>query len=270
MKMSDFMNLFEYLVLIFITILPTILLWLYINKLDKIKEPKKVLVKLFTAGVLSAFVTLLLTLIVCFIFPWFMDYEVKLSINGFLYVFLGIGLIEEISKFLMMFIFGWRDENLDETYDVILYCMLVALGFATFENVLYSIDGTLSTAIMRLFTAVPGHVIDGAFMGYFVYKMKTTNKFMLNLILAIIVPSLTHTLYDFIALTTTNAFGVFLFIAFVILEFIVAITLVKNISKNSRLIKENVTYCSNCGLLVSTKYCTNCGNFNENQKNVDF
>ena len=65
------MNLFEYLVLIFITILPTILLWLYINKLDKIKEPKKVLVKLFTAGVLSAFVTLLLTLIVCFIFPWY-------------------------------------------------------------------------------------------------------------------------------------------------------------------------------------------------------
>ena len=100
--------------------------------------------------------------------------------------------------------------------------------------------------------------------------MKTTNKFMLNFILAIIVPSLTHTLYDFIALTTTNAFGVFLFIAFVILEFIVAIKLVKNISKNSRLIRENVTYCTNCGLLVSTKYCTNCGNFNENQKNVDF
>ena len=27
-----------------------------------------------------------------------MDYEVKVSVSGFLYVFLGIGLVEEISK----------------------------------------------------------------------------------------------------------------------------------------------------------------------------
>ena len=44
----------------------------------------------------------------------------------------------------------------------------------------------------------------------------------------------------------------------------------KNISKNSRPILNNVTYCTNCGVLVSTKFCTNCGNYNENQKNVDF
>ena len=170
------MNVFEYIVLIFITILPTILLWLYINKLDKRKEPQNVLIKLFTAGVLSAILTLIISLIICFILPWFMDYEVKLSINGFLYVFFGIGLIEEISKFLMFYLIGYKDENLDETYDIVLYCMLVALGFATFENILYSLEGTLSTAILRLFTAVPGHVIDGSFMGYFVCKMITTKK----------------------------------------------------------------------------------------------
>jgi len=41
------MNLFEYLILIFITILPTILLWIYIDKLDKRKEPRKALTDLF-------------------------------------------------------------------------------------------------------------------------------------------------------------------------------------------------------------------------------
>ncbi|MBQ4633772.1 MAG: PrsW family intramembrane metalloprotease [Bacilli bacterium] len=264
------MNLFEYIFLIFITILPTILLWIYINKLDKRKEPREVLIKMFTAGVLSAVVTLIITLLVCFIFPWFMEYEVKLSINGFLYVFLGIGLIEEASKFLMMYLFGWKEENLDETYDIVLYCMLVALGFATLENILYSLDGTLSTAIMRLFTAVPGHVIDGAFMGYFVYKMKTTNRNIQNLALAIMVPALTHTIYDFIALTATNFIGIFIFIIFVILEFIIAIKLVKNISKNSKSLAENVSFCTNCGSLVNTNFCTNCGNRNENKKNVDF
>lgn len=264
------MNLLEQLILVFITILPTILLWKYINKLDKAKEPQKVLVKLFTGGVLSALITVAISLIICIFIPGFMDYNVGLNISGFLYVFFGIGLIEEFSKLLMMYCFGWKDENFDETYDAVLYCMVVALGFATFENILYSIDGTLLTAIMRLFTAVPGHVIDGAFMGYFIYKVKVSNKKMQNLTLALLVPTLTHTLYDFIALTAIDWAGILLFIGFVILEFVVAIILVKKISKYSRPLVQKATYCTHCSALVNTKYCTNCGNRNENQKNVDF
>ena len=93
---------------------------------------------------------------------------------------------------------------------------------------------------------------------------------MQNLTLALLVPTLTHTLYDFIALTAIDWAGILLFIGFVILEFVVAIILVKKISKDSRPLVQKATYCTRCGVLVNTKYCTNCGNRNENQKNVDF
>lgn len=223
----------DFILLLFITILPTLLLWKYVNKLDAKKEPSKVLLKLFFAGIVSALLTVLVSLIIDGLIPGFIDAEITFSFTGFLYIFFGIALIEEGFKFWMTYNWGLNEDSLDETYDTILYCMIVALGFATVENLIYSADGTITTAIFRFFTAVPGHVIDGAFMGYFVYKMKTTQKVKLNLFLAIIVPTITHTIYDFIALTAETSAGILIFMAFVISEFIIALKLVKNISKNS-------------------------------------
>ena len=83
------------------------------------------------------------------------------------------------------------------------------------------------------------------------------------------VPSLTHALYDFLCYDETDL-GFLLFIILVIAEFIVAIKLIKNLSKNNRpLFERKALFCSNCGSPISTKYCINCGKLNENQKNVD-
>ena len=67
------------------------------------------------------------------IIPLFRD---ESSLNTFqliLYVFLGIALIEEFSKWIMLYVLSYNDRNFDELYDMIIYGAFVALGFAFFE-----------------------------------------------------------------------------------------------------------------------------------------
>ena len=249
----------ETIVLVFLAILPAILLFMYINNLDKHKEPVGVLRKLFSGGILSVLITLVISLMLSLVFTDFFDYEPTFSLTGFLYVFLGIGLVEELSKFLMLYVFGWHDKELDETYDVVLYCMVVALGFATAENIMYSLDGGFKTSLFRFFTAVPGHVIDAAFMGYFLYLYRMQPKKKKYLILAILVPSLAHGIYDFIVYTGTTSFDIIIFVIYVIFEFVIAKKLVNKMAKGSRVLPLQKTYCSNCGTSINTRFCPNCG-----------
>ena len=256
-----FMSIFSFgnkLTLI-VSILPAILLWRYVNKLDKHKEPTKFLVKLFFGGVISIVITLVISFAISIFFADFFDYEVGLNLQGFLYSFLGIGLVEETSKFLMMYAFSWKNKNLDETYDIVLYTMIVALGFATAENICYSLTGGFLTSVFRFFTAVPGHVINGAFMGYFLYLYRINKKSKYNLLLAILVPALLHGIYDFIVFTADSILGYVIFGVFVIAEFIIAKKMVKNMAKNSKFLELPKVYCTNCGTPITTRYCQNCG-----------
>ncbi len=249
----------EYIIVIWLAILPTIILWKYINDLDKHKEPKSVLRKLFFGGFLSIIVTLVISVILSLIFTDFFEYEPDFSITGLLYTVLGIGLVEELSKFLMMYAFGWHEKELDETYDVILYSMIVALGFATAENIMYALDSGITAAFFRIFTAVPGHVIDGAFMGYFLYLYRIKPEKKINLILAIVVPTLTHGLYDFIVFTAESILSVVVFVVYVIAEFVIAKKIIKKMAVESKYLPLPTIYCSNCGTQISTRFCHNCG-----------
>lgn len=249
----------EYIALISLAILPAILLWKYINNLDKHKEPISILRKLFFGGFLSIIITLVLSFGLSLIFTDFFEYEVTYSLTGFLYTVLGIGLVEEASKFLMMYAFGWHEKNLDETYDIVLYSMIVALGFATAENIMYSLEGGFATSFFRIFTAVPGHVIDGAFMGYFLYLYRIKPQDKHNIILAILIPSLAHGLYDFIAFTAETVLDIFIFALYVMVEFTIARKLVKKMSATSKFLPLPTIYCTNCGKMINTKFCPDCG-----------
>lgn len=68
-----------------------------------------------------------------------------------LYVFLGIALVEEVLKFLVVKWKVFSNSELDEPVDLILYMIISALGFAALENVL--IIGGLGPF------ALPSHII---------------------------------------------------------------------------------------------------------------
>lgn len=73
--------------------------------------------------------------------------------------------VEELAKFLVVFLFIYRHAEFDEPVDGIIYAMSAALGFATVENIFYVLEGGLAVGIMRALLSVPGHVIFSCIWG---------------------------------------------------------------------------------------------------------
>lgn len=213
------------LLLLFLSIIPVILLGSYVYFKDKDKEPKRLLLKLFIGGILAAILTIILSIFIRGIFPFFkQDYTVYNQIQLFLYTFLIVGLVEEISKWILLYVFSYHNKEFDQLYDMIVYSVFIALGFALVENILYVYDGGFLVALVRLFVAVPGHVSMSIFMGYYLSFAKLLEVRKKNslkkkyTLLSIIIPSIFHGIYDYCILSG-NLIFLFFFLIFIIILF---------------------------------------------------
>lgn len=235
------------IVYLLLAIIPSVLIGYYLYKKDLNKEPKSLLIKLFFGGVGAAFLTFFLSSVCNKIVPGLvptLDGTVEYNIiELFIKVLLGVALIEEFSKWFFAYYIGYKSKEFDEVYDIILYCGFVALGFATFENILYVLfsDNTLQTALLRAVTAVPGHVCDAVVMGYFlglakeneaIGKMDLRKKYI---ILSIAVPMATHGVYDFLIMSGSGLLVIVWFI-YLVLMYIFVIKKLKEISKARKMI----------------------------------
>lgn len=257
------------LILFSISILPVILLGMYIYKKDKNKEPSKLLIKLFLGGMLSTILVTIISLILYIIFPILSEETINLNLFELaIKAFIGVALIEEFCKWIMAYKIAYNDEAFDEIYDSILYCVFVALGFAAFENLLYVYEYGMSTGIARALLAVPGHACDGVFMGYYLGLAKLSsinNQDSLKkkyLIFSILVPTLLHGIYDYCLFTHKSIFLI-IFLIFVISLYIQAVKRIKKLSNIDRKMKYKDNYCPNCGHAVSGNFCPICGRRNE-------
>ena len=117
-----------------------------------------------------------------------------------------------------------------------MYAVFVSLGFATFENIFYVLQGGTSTAIARSLTSVPAHASFGIIMGYYMgmskltslngnHKLSSKYKF-----LSIFLPSLVHGFYDF-CLYSQNLFLLFIFVGFLIFIYVGAIQKIKQFKR---------------------------------------
>ena len=59
------------LILLFISVIPVILLGIYIYKKDSVKEPKSLLLGLFSSGFLAAFLVLIINVLTALVIPDF-------------------------------------------------------------------------------------------------------------------------------------------------------------------------------------------------------
>ncbi len=89
-------------------------------------------------------------------------------ITTIIYAFFIVALFEEVAKYIFLRYFMFKRKEFDEPYDGIMYAVMVGMGFATFENIMYVMQGGVGLAIARMFTAVPAHGAFGAVMGYYV------------------------------------------------------------------------------------------------------
>ena len=244
-----------------ISVLPVILIGLYIYKKDNDKESSKLLFKLFMGGVLSCIPAVILGLVTGGFFPS----EGEMSfVQLFLYVFISIALVEEFCKWFFVYKISYNHEQFDTVYDMVVYASFTALGFACIENILYVYDSGIVTGIVRAISAVPGHVCDGILMGSYLGLAKV-NQVRGNYglskkykIFSIVIPVITHGIYDF-CLFWGSVLFVLIFIVFVIVLYIICIRKVKEIAASDLRFKYKDNYCTNCGRFVDSNFCPVCG-----------
>lgn len=250
--------------LVLIAVLPIVFICLYIYNKDKEKEPFQLLIRLFLLGIASCFLVLLISWKIQDVFPILAKNVEDMSfLEVFLYSFIGVALIEEICKWVMVYFVGYKSKYFDQVYDSIVYAVFVSLGFALFENLIYVIPkGSFSVGIFRGLLAIPGHACDAIFMGYYLSLAKVAgNKGQKNLelkyqCLSILIPTILHGFYDF-CLFANFSILMFIFFIFIISLYKVSLNKLRQLSLNNVAVKEKE--CDNCQIYFEGNYCPKCG-----------
>jgi protease PrsW len=110
---------------------------------------------------------------------------------------------EEFSKFLGLRFYSYRQKSFDEPLDGIVYSVMVSMGFATIENLMYVLNYAevgkgLEVGIQRMFLSVPAHASFGVVMGYFAGKAKfDSRKSFFLLLTGLLIAIFFHGTFDF-------------------------------------------------------------------------
>ncbi len=150
---------------------------------DKKKpEPKSAITKTFVLGMVSALVAAGISRGFLFIAPFLgiLDYSMmSISVHA---------LIEELVKFLAVFIFISQTCHFDEPIDRIIYMITAALGFAVVENFFFIMSATslveiIIISVFRFIGATLMHSLSSGILG----SMWAKGRLLLGIILATII-----------------------------------------------------------------------------------
>ena len=187
--------------LLAIALIPVVILISYIYFLDKHeREPLAMLVWAFVLGIFSVVPALL------FSAAWqIIGYaEVpNAPMNTLFYAFVVVALSEESAKYLMMRGFLYKRKAFNEPYDGIMYMVMIGMGFAAIENLLYvfgqpSYGESLAVGGWRAITSIPAHGVFAVMMGFFAGKAKYTRSGASILLLSgLAMAVFFHGTYDF-------------------------------------------------------------------------
>ena len=107
-------------------------------------------------------------------------------------------LVEEGVKLFVVRSFLFNRREFGKVTDGVVYTITASMGFACFENIMYSFGSPL-TLFIRGFTAVPLHAFASGIMGFCIGKARySPGHWMLGGLMAAVV---IHGLYDFFLFT---------------------------------------------------------------------
>jgi protease PrsW len=158
-------------------------------------EPSRMLLWAFVCGCAS-------TIPAIFLQSFFKHLENHDSLfNTAIFAFGVVGLSEELGKYYLLRRFVYPQKDFNEPIDGIVYGVMVGLGFATLENVMYVLnagENGFTTALARAFTAVPAHAAFGVLMGAYVGLAKfIPEKSTIYMIIGVGLAVFFHGAYDF-------------------------------------------------------------------------
>ena len=226
--------------LIYLSVLPIFLILLYVYNQDKDKEPIFLLLQLFGLGMISFFLVLGVSKGMEIIFPFMKLNGNSTFLDTLLFSFIGVALVEEGSKWTLLFTRGYFHKEFDEIYDIIVYSVFVSLGFAFLENIVYILScRDLNVAILRSISSVPGHACNAIFMGYYLslakqfhYKndLKRESR---SIRLSLIIPTILHGIYDMCLLLNSSMF-IYVFLFFISGLYIISIRKLKEVANHNK------------------------------------
>lgn len=183
------------IILLLLSILPVVILMVYIYRQDKYeKEPIGLLIRAFIGGIVAIPLDLILVSLVNNVFY---------SETVFYSAFIEAGFCEELCKFAILFVTIWWNRNFNEYMDGIVYAAFVGLGFACVENIMYVTQDGIGTGIIRALLSVPGHFLFAVIMGYFFSLAKFSKKGTFGyLMTALFGAVLAHGLFDWLLMIT--------------------------------------------------------------------
>lgn len=185
----------NFFILLGLALAPGVAIMIYIYRKDEHeREPVLLLFTSFFFGCVSTAITLIADNEVS---EW-ITLQAGNLVDEFYRAMFRVAFIEEFSKFIFVRFILYRSKDFNEPFDGIVYSVMVGMGFATLENILYVFNYGITIGILRIFTAVPAHAMFAILMGYFVGRAKFThrNGFLLSS-LGLLTATLFHGSYDY-------------------------------------------------------------------------
>lgn len=128
-------------------------------------------------------------------------------IQFFFYSLGVIGLVEELFKLLPFLLVIFLFKAFDEKIDGIIYASMIALGFASFENLYYLVYMKGFELFGRAFASPLTHTIFASIWGYTIGSARIKNKSLLKaLFIGLPIAAFFHGIFDFF--TTSPALRV--------------------------------------------------------------
>ena len=195
----------NYLFYIIFALVPSVIWLLFFLRKDAHPESNRMILIVFSLGILAA---LPAALVEMGAFQILLDFIKSSILFSILSIFLGVALVEEVFKYLVVKEKVLSDPEFDEPVDSMLYMIIAALGFAVTENllILSPISGppqfqffeTLTISAFRFIGATVLHALCSGTLGYFMALsfLKTKERIKL-LVFGFSLVIILHGLYNF-------------------------------------------------------------------------
>lgn len=193
---------------------------------DSYKEPKRLIALAFSAGFIVS--------IIAVVVEWIFSKQITgFGIQEFSIISLiGLAFIEEILKFFAAYFSVSKDPKFTEPIDAMIYSIVAALGFATFENIgilaftQYQnnfFEIIFQTSLLRFVGATLLHSLASGVVGYYWAKgiiLKKTKRFVF---FGILIASILHAMFNYLIINYENITYAIIFLMivglFVLIDF---------------------------------------------------
>lgn len=172
------------------------LIWLlfFLQEDARRPEPKQLIFSTFIWGGIVTFLVLPLQIIAK---HWLLAGGIA-DVNPF-HLF-ALAALEEILKFLVVFVWISRRRDFNEPIDAMIYMVVAALGFATVENIATAIraDNGIELLTLRFIGATFLHVLASGIVGYYWARGIIACKQMRYVALGLFLATIFHAIFNYL------------------------------------------------------------------------